>query len=158
MAFISYKYTLPSYSFSPFLPQHTTLQETTQTHLLLTQLLSNTPPAITLLVSGTPFQQSVWQALLCIPKGQTATYKAIAIQCGIPNATRAVGTAIGKNPISYLIPCHRVIRSDNTIGQYRWGKHVKQHLLTYEKAMPHQKTTKLIAKNTKTWQPILLSF
>lgn len=72
-------------------------------------------------VKGSQFQICVWRALLRIPAGQLATYQQIAAAIDKPNASRAVGTAIGSNPIGYLIPCHRVIRKTGVVGQYRWG-------------------------------------
>ena len=74
-----------------------------------------------LLLQGTNFQLQVWQALLRIPVGCVASYGYLAKAIGKPTAGRAVGTAIGNNPISYLIPCHRVLHSDGGIGGYRWG-------------------------------------
>jgi AraC family transcriptional regulator, regulatory protein of adaptative response / methylated-DNA-[protein]-cysteine methyltransferase len=95
--------------------------------------LGQTSPPLELDLRGTDFQLQVWNALLKIPKGKTATYHQIADQIGQPNASRAVGNAIGKNPISYLIPCHRVIRTDGTLGGYRWGTTCKARLLAQEK-------------------------
>ena len=80
---------------------------------------SNKP--LLLLLQGTNFQLQVWQALLKIPAGCVTSYGYLAKAIGKPTASRAVGTAIGNNPISYLIPCHRVLRSDGGIGGYRWG-------------------------------------
>jgi AraC family transcriptional regulator of adaptative response/methylated-DNA-[protein]-cysteine methyltransferase len=74
-----------------------------------------------LLLQGTNFQIKVWQALLQIPEGCVTSYGYLADKIGQPSASRAVGTAIGNNPISYLIPCHRVLRGDGGIGGYRWG-------------------------------------
>jgi len=81
---------------------------------------------------GTAFQLKVWQALLKIPEGQTTTYADIAKAINKPKAIRAVGTAIGKNPISILIPCHRVLRTDGGIGGYAWGIDIKKKLLEFE--------------------------
>ena len=81
---------------------------------------------------GTEFQQQVWQALLTIPPGQTRSYRQIAEQIGRPNAVRAVGTACGSNPISIIIPCHRVIRSDGSYQGYHWGLEMKTRLLAAE--------------------------
>ncbi len=81
---------------------------------------------------GTNFQIKVWEALLRIPSGNLVTYKAIAEMIGHPRAVRAVGTAIGKNPIAYLIPCHRVIREEGLIGGYRWGTARKRAILGRE--------------------------
>ena len=82
---------------------------------------------------GTEFQLQVWKALLKIPRGKTATYSQIAKLIGKPNASRAVGNAIGKNPIAYLIPCHRVIRTDGSLGGFRWGTNCKAKLLAQER-------------------------
>jgi len=82
---------------------------------------------------GTEFQLSIWEALKQIPAGQTTTYAQIAENIGRPKAVRAVGTAIGANPIAYLIPCHRVIRTDGTLGGFRWGMECKRKMLAYEK-------------------------
>lgn len=87
---------------------------------------------ISLFLHATDFQFAVWQALLSIPLGQTTTYKAIAELIGKPKAVRAVGTAIGKNPISVIIPCHRVISSDGSLGGYFWGLEKKKELLKKE--------------------------
>ena len=82
--------------------------------------------------SGTDFQIKVWNALMKIPCGSTSTYAQIADMIGKPKAVRAVGTAIGKNPIAYLVPCHRVLRTDGGIGGYRWGKELKEKILASE--------------------------
>ena len=87
-----------------------------------------------LLLVGTPFQGQVWKALLNLTPGSTSTYKNIAQSIGSPQAVRAVGTAIGRNPVSVHVPCHRVIRTDGGMGGYRWGLDVKQKLLDEEKA------------------------
>lgn len=81
---------------------------------------------------GTTFQQSVWKALTEIPVGETRTYSQIAARIGKSKAVRAVGTAIGANPIAYLIPCHRVIRADGKLGGYRWGLQRKIQMLEAE--------------------------
>ncbi|MEL6357684.1 MAG: methylated-DNA--[protein]-cysteine S-methyltransferase, partial [Bacteroidota bacterium] len=83
-------------------------------------------------LKGTPFQISVWRALLTIPTGKVVAYGDIAKQIGKPMAVRAVGTAIGKNPIAYLIPCHRVIRESGELGGYRWGTERKRIINSYE--------------------------
>lgn len=81
---------------------------------------------------GTPFQVAVWQALLEIPCGQVRTYSDIAARINQPKAVRAIGTAIGSNPVSILIPCHRVVPKVGGIGQYYWGADVKLALLELE--------------------------
>lgn len=83
-------------------------------------------------IEGTPFQHEVWSALLNIPSGKTATYQEIAQRIKKPNAIRAVGSAIGKNPVAYLVPCHRVIKSNGNIGGYLWGSDRKIALLKKE--------------------------
>ena len=88
----------------------------------------------TLLVKGTNFQLSVWQALLRIPAGELVGYGDIARHLGKPGAARAVGSAVGSNPISYLIPCHRVIRSVADFGNYRWGTARKKAMIGWEAA------------------------
>lgn len=85
-----------------------------------------------LLVRGTNFQVKVWRALLQIPVGSVATYEDIATAIGAPSAVRAVGAAIGRNPVAFLIPCHRVIRTTGAIGGYRWGLSRKRAMLAWE--------------------------
>jgi len=88
----------------------------------------------TLLIKGTNFQLQVWRALLQIPSGAVTTYGAIARHLNKPGASRAVGQAVGWNPISYLIPCHRVISSVAGFGGYRWGLPRKRAILGWEAA------------------------
>lgn len=83
-------------------------------------------------LQGTPFQLSVWKALTKIPKGQTESYSSLASKIGVPGAARAVGTACKLNPIPLLIPCHRVIKQDGSIGEFALGKANKEYLLTME--------------------------
>ena len=87
-----------------------------------------------LLVRGTNFQVRVWQALLRIPSGAVISYGDLARRLGNPGAARAVGGAVGANPISYLIPCHRVVREATGLGHYRWGAERKHALLAWEAA------------------------
>ncbi|MBN1325202.1 MAG: MGMT family protein [Alphaproteobacteria bacterium] len=86
-------------------------------------------------LNGTPFQLAVWRALTMIPRGQTVNYKRLAEMAGYPNAVRAVANAVGKNPMAPTIPCHRVIRSDGSIGGYSGsgGVKAKKKLLEQEK-------------------------
>ena len=74
----------------------------------------------------------MWRALLSIPLGATTTYKAIAEQVCTPKASRAVGAAVGANPVSFLIPCHRVLASDGRLTGYHWGVERKRAMLTWE--------------------------
>lgn len=94
---------------------------------------------IPLHLAGTPFQLKVWECLLSIPTGALRTYGDIATDIGQPSASRAVGTAIGANPIAYLIPCHRVIQSTGKIGGYRWGPKRKTAIIGWEGAKTHSK-------------------
>ncbi|HET8737263.1 MAG TPA: methylated-DNA--[protein]-cysteine S-methyltransferase [Pricia sp.] len=89
---------------------------------------------IKLHLRGTDFQLKVWETLLKIPSGQLSTYGHIAGQIGNPNASRAVGTAIGNNPVAFLIPCHRVIQSTGKIGGYMWGNTRKTAIIGWESA------------------------
>lgn len=89
---------------------------------------------IKLHLKGTEFQLKVWEALLQIPMGKLSTYGNIADQIGKPNASRAVGTAIGSNPVAFLIPCHRVIQSTGHLGGYMWGPVRKTAIIGWESA------------------------
>ena len=83
-------------------------------------------------IAATNFQVHVWQALLSIPAGKLISYKGLADTIGKPTASRAVGQAVGKNPIAALIPCHRVIQQSGALSGYRWGTNTKQGLLAWE--------------------------
>ncbi len=85
-------------------------------------------------LKGTAFQLKVWEALLKIPMGRLATYGGIANQIRQPKASRAVGAAIGDNPVAFLIPCHRVIQSSGVFGQYHWGTVRKTAMIGWEAA------------------------
>lgn len=85
-------------------------------------------------LKGTDFQIKVWDSLLKIPMGRLATYGSIAEEINNPKASRAVGSAIGDNPVAFLIPCHRVIQSTGTIGQYHWGSTRKTMMIGWEAA------------------------
>jgi AraC family transcriptional regulator of adaptative response/methylated-DNA-[protein]-cysteine methyltransferase len=93
---------------------------------------STRAPGLALHVKGTNFQLKVWAALLRVPAGAVTTYGGIASAIGEPRASRAVGTAVGGNPVSYLIPCHRVIRSTGELGGYAWGPDRKRVMLALE--------------------------
>jgi AraC family transcriptional regulator of adaptative response/methylated-DNA-[protein]-cysteine methyltransferase len=92
----------------------------------------------TLQLRGTPFQLQVWQALLHLPPGSLSSYQQIAQHIGKPKASRAVGSAIAKNPIGYLIPCHRVIQATGELGQYRWSSTRKKALHLWEQGLISQ--------------------
>jgi AraC family transcriptional regulator, regulatory protein of adaptative response / methylated-DNA-[protein]-cysteine methyltransferase len=83
-------------------------------------------------LKGTHFQLKVWETLLTIPFGQLSTYGNIASKINNPKASRAVGSAIGDNPVAFLIPCHRVIQSTGVFGQYMWGAKRKTAMISWE--------------------------
>ncbi|GGA67993.1 hypothetical protein GCM10011507_19340 [Edaphobacter acidisoli] len=89
-------------------------------------------------VRATAFQQRVWKALREIPRGETRSYGEIACELGMPKAARAVGSAIGSNPLAVLVPCHRAIHSDGSIAGYRWGVERKKKLLAVERSAKTQ--------------------
>lgn len=89
-------------------------------------------PAVPVDCGGTPFQQRVWAELRRIPPGETRSYLDIATALGDPRATRAVGTANGANPVAVIVPCHRVVRSDGSLGGYAGGLDRKRALLAAE--------------------------
>jgi AraC family transcriptional regulator of adaptative response/methylated-DNA-[protein]-cysteine methyltransferase len=97
-------------------------------------------PQIKLHLKGTAFQLKVWESLLKIPMGKLSSYGSIAEQIGFPGASRAVGTAIGSNPIAFLIPCHRVIQSSGTLGGYMWGSTRKTAIIGWEAAKINTKS------------------
>jgi AraC family transcriptional regulator of adaptative response/methylated-DNA-[protein]-cysteine methyltransferase len=89
---------------------------------------------VSLLLKGTPFQIKVWEALLHVPEGAVVSYSNLAEIAGSSGASRAVGSAVGRNAIAYLIPCHRVIRETGAIGDYKWGTPRKRAVLAWEQA------------------------
>ena len=95
---------------------------------------------IKLHLKGTHFQLKVWQTLLKIPLGHLTTYRAIANKIEKPNASRAVGTAIGSNPVAFLIPCHRVIQSTGVFGGYMWGNTRKTAIIGWEGTKIHSES------------------
>jgi AraC family transcriptional regulator of adaptative response/methylated-DNA-[protein]-cysteine methyltransferase len=92
------------------------------------------PDNLNLLVQGTPFQVKVWEALLHIPFGAVRSFQQVAQAMGQPGSIRSVASAVGRNPILYLIPCHRVISKDGTMGNYHWGRVRKQTMIGWEMA------------------------
>lgn len=93
-------------------------------------------------LKGTEFQLKVWETLLKIPMGKLCTYGSIARKINLPNASRAVGTAIGDNPVAFLIPCHRVIQSTGVFGGYEWGPIRKSAIIGWEAAQEQVQSTK----------------
>ncbi len=82
---------------------------------------------------GTPFQRRVWDTLLAIPHGETVSYRDLARALGQPGGAQAVGGAVARNPLSIIVPCHRVLGSNGSLTGYAWGVHVKRWLLDYER-------------------------
>jgi AraC family transcriptional regulator of adaptative response/methylated-DNA-[protein]-cysteine methyltransferase len=111
-------------------------ENATATDCVATSLFSSTRPdrPLSLCVTGTNFQLSVWRALLRIPQGALVSYNQIAQAIGSPKSARAVGGAVGANPVAFLIPCHRVIQQSGALGGYRWGETRKYALHAWEAA------------------------
>jgi len=105
--------------------------------MLFSNLKDDSSNPLALHVAGTNFQVAVWKALLRIPSGKLANYSQIANALGHPKASRAVGNAVGANPVALLIPCHRVIQKSGALGGYRWGTSRKQLLQAWEYFQPH---------------------
>ncbi len=121
-------------------PEARLLERPESTASTLAEIFPEDPNAVrslTLHVKGTNFQIKVWEALLRVPFGHMTTYRQIARSIGCPGAARAVGSAVGANPVACLIPCHRVIRNSGVLGQYRWGTARKKALLGHEAARLH---------------------
>lgn len=113
---------------------HKIQEKSTQTQQRVVSCLEKgITQAITLHIKGTDFQFRVWQALLQIPMGQLVSYSTIAQQIHQPKASRAVGTAIGKNTIAFFIPCHRVVQASKELGGYRWGIARKSAIIEWER-------------------------
>ena len=117
-------------------PEATLIHDEAETALAAQNIFKPTAAGnqneITLLLKGTNFQVKVWEALLRVPPAAVASYGDIAQLIGKPKASRAVGSAIGRNTIGYLIPCHRVIRQSGVVDGYRWGNTRKKALLAWE--------------------------
>ena len=105
---------------------------------------------------GTPFQIKIWQQLLRIPFSTTKTYGQIACEIGSTRHARAVGSAVGANPIAWLIPCHRVLPASGEIGSYRWGSDCKRHLLEWEKAPLPKSSVKPIPEGKRKLEAMLI--
>lgn len=101
-------------------------------HTIRQIFYTNEPRKLSVLVKGTNFQVKVWQALLSVPAGEVASYQLLAKSIHQPKALQAVGSAVGANPIGYLIPCHRVIKNEGLVGEYRWGNAKKRLILGWE--------------------------
>jgi len=116
------------------------------TEALIEIIFGNNNKLLNVLLYGTDFQMKVWEALIKIPYGKLASYSSIARLINQPKASRAVGSAIGKNNIAILIPCHRVIQSLGGLGGYKWGKDRKLSIIAYEKIKLNQKQNNKIRK------------
>jgi AraC family transcriptional regulator of adaptative response/methylated-DNA-[protein]-cysteine methyltransferase len=110
------------------------VEDAARTRPVARQVFGDSGGALTLFLKGTNFQIRVWEALLRVPAGRAVTYEDIAHTIGHPTAVRAVGAAVGQNPIAYLIPCHRVLRKSGVFGEYHWGAVRKKALLGWEAA------------------------
>ena len=108
-------------------------QQQTQTLLSLLQETNSEIPILAVCLSGTDLQRQVWKALLQVHKGKTTSYTQIAQTVGRPKAVRAVASAIGKNPVSWIIPCHRILHKDGSLSGYRGNAKRKQQLLDWER-------------------------
>ncbi len=117
---------------------------TTQNNAMAVQvvraILDGHAHGLTLDLQGTAFQIQVWKELQNIPFGQTVSYQEVANRIGNPKAVRAVASAIAQNPIAMIIPCHRVIHSDGTYGEYHWGRDMKKRLIEWERQTTRNKS------------------
>ena len=123
-------------------PRANFIQQEQPVHQQAIAFLQNPESALNPLhlhIKGTDFQLKVWDALLKIPTGDLTTYGDISLLIGNPKANRAVGTAVGSNPVSYIIPCHRVIRSSGELGGYHWGLNLKVAMIGWEAALVNEK-------------------
>lgn len=116
-------------------PQATIIEGENNFHQSVKNFFDNKPPSsdkLKLHLKGTPFQLKVWEALLKIPEGHLQSYNVLARHIDHPSAQRAVGSAIGSNPVGFIIPCHRVIKSVGGIGEYRWRTERKMAIIGWE--------------------------
>jgi AraC family transcriptional regulator, regulatory protein of adaptative response / methylated-DNA-[protein]-cysteine methyltransferase len=110
------------------LPDHSQAQ-----HLLTCAFDKQTPNvSMSAVLQGTPFQQKVWRRLIELPFGERISYGELASALGMPKAARAVGSAVAANRLAFLVPCHRVVRGNGELGQFRWGIEMKRELLAWE--------------------------
>ncbi len=110
-------------------------QDQVATANIASRIFQKNGSKLNLLVKGTNFQVKVWEPLLRIPEGHVASYQTIARLIDQPKALQAVGSAVGANPVGFLIPCHRVIRKEGIVGEYHWGAVRKKAILGWEMAM-----------------------
>ena len=127
----------PGFTFDPAstpLPNAAFTRDDTVAENIAARAFGDDPTPLHLHVRGTNFQLRVWSALLNVKAGAVKTYADLARDIGEPNAARAVGNALGANPVAVLIPCHRVIASTGVVGNYKWGTPKKRALLAWESA------------------------
>jgi len=110
-------------------------QDRDATRSLIVPIFKYNSKPIEILPYGTPFQLKIWKILLQIPFGQQSSYSTIAQQIKQPKAARAVGSAIAQNHIAYLVPCHRVLRTDGGLANYKWSKNRKAQVIEWEKTV-----------------------
>jgi O-6-methylguanine DNA methyltransferase len=119
-----------------YFPNSKMLRDDAQTEELMGEIMQawdqDTLKSLDLDLRGTEFQCSVWKALLNIPKGQVISYGDVANDIGKPKASRAVGSAVGENPVSLIVPCHRVVQAGGGLGNYGWGVPLKKKILKLE--------------------------
>lgn len=119
-----------------YFPQSKLVRDEAQTKDLMQEIMtawkSDRLRDIALDLRGTDFQCAVWKALLNIPRGEVKSYGAVANDVGRPKAFRAVGSAVGENPVSLIIPCHRVVQASGALGNYGWGVDLKKKILRLE--------------------------
>jgi AraC family transcriptional regulator of adaptative response/methylated-DNA-[protein]-cysteine methyltransferase len=113
-------------------PKAILVRDDARAKTLVETIWSHKTAKLPLAVSGTNFQVQVWRALLELDDGESVTYSALARKLGQPNGARAVGNAVGANPIAWVIPCHRVLRAGGKLGGYRWGTARKQMIRRWE--------------------------
>jgi len=118
-------------------PEANLVEDPAQTRSLAEKIFApgQNGKALPVILKGTNFQLKVWQALLKIPPGTMATYDDIAASIGQPGAARAVGNAVARNPVGFLIPCHRVIRKTGVLGRYQWGSARKKAMIGWEASL-----------------------
>ncbi|MBV8636552.1 MAG: methylated-DNA--[protein]-cysteine S-methyltransferase [Candidatus Eremiobacteraeota bacterium] len=134
----------PGYTFDPArtpLPNATFTRDDAVAESIAARAFGDDEQPLHLHVRGTNFQLRVWSALLNVRSGAVKTYADLARDIGEPNAARAVGNALGANPVAVLIPCHRVIASTGIVGNYKWGTEKKRALLAWESARGSQNAT-----------------
>lgn len=122
-----------------YFPNSEMIRDDAQTHTLMDEIMQawdqDTLKSLSLDLRGTDFQCAVWKALLDIPRGQVISYGDVANDIGKPKASRAVGSAVGENPVSLIVPCHRVVQASGALGNYGWGVPLKERILKLEKAI-----------------------